>query len=131
MDDWRKIGIGLSTAGAFFTILGVLMFFDKALLAMGNVRASSDCCRCRKRVAHSCLPPRSPLSRSDISRPSAAALSRGRGSPHRIREDISLLLPDAQVEGHGLLLWRHHARAVRVGDDWVVRRVLGLSQPLQ
>lgn len=55
MDDWRKIGIGLSTAGAFFTILGVLMFFDKALLAMGNVRASSDCCRCRKRAAHSCL----------------------------------------------------------------------------
>jgi len=37
MDDWRKIGIGLSTAGALFTILGVLLFFDKGLLAMGNL----------------------------------------------------------------------------------------------
>jgi len=55
MDDWRKIGIGLSTAGALFTILGVLLFFDKGLLAMGNVRASSDCCRCCIWAENSCL----------------------------------------------------------------------------
>lgn len=40
LDDNRKIGIGLSTAGVLFTILGVLLFFDRALLAMGNVRAN-------------------------------------------------------------------------------------------
>jgi hypothetical protein len=38
MDDFRKIGIGLSTAGILFQLLGVLLFFDKGLLAMGNVR---------------------------------------------------------------------------------------------
>lgn len=38
LDDYRKIGIGLSTGGLLFTILGVLMFFDRGLLAMGNVR---------------------------------------------------------------------------------------------
>lgn len=38
IDDNRKIGIGLSTAGLFFTVLGIFMFFDRGLLAMGNVR---------------------------------------------------------------------------------------------
>lgn len=37
MDDYRKIGIGLSSGGLFFQLLGVLMFFDKGLLAMGNL----------------------------------------------------------------------------------------------
>ena len=39
LDDNRKIGIGLSTAGMLFTILGVMMFFDRGLLAIGNVCA--------------------------------------------------------------------------------------------
>ena len=39
LDDNRKIGIGLSTAGILFTILGIFMFFDRGLLAMGNVRS--------------------------------------------------------------------------------------------
>ena len=38
LDDNRKIGIGLSTAGLLFTVLGIFMFFDRGLLAMGNVR---------------------------------------------------------------------------------------------
>ena len=37
LDDNRKIGIGLTLFGLLFTILGILMFFDRALLAMGNV----------------------------------------------------------------------------------------------
>lgn len=35
--DLRKIGIGLTTFGLGFTFLGVVFFFEKGLLAMGNV----------------------------------------------------------------------------------------------
>jgi hypothetical protein len=34
-----EIGIGLTGFGFVLTFLGVLFFFDKGLLAMGNVRA--------------------------------------------------------------------------------------------
>lgn len=37
LDDYRKIGIGLSAGGLLFQVLGVMLFFDKGLLAMGNV----------------------------------------------------------------------------------------------
>lgn len=37
MDDQRKIGVGLTGFGALFIFLGVLFFFDKGLLAMGNL----------------------------------------------------------------------------------------------
>eukprot|EP00898_Chlorokybus_atmophyticus_P006687 jgi/Chlat1/7019/Chrsp56S06701 len=37
MDDRKKIGIGLTGFGILFTFLGVMMFFDKGLLAMGNI----------------------------------------------------------------------------------------------
>mmetsp|Transcript_83048 Transcript_83048/g.201450 ORF Transcript_83048/g.201450 Transcript_83048/m.201450 type:complete len:137 (-) Transcript_83048:147-557(-) len=37
MDDYRKIGIGLTGAGLLFMVLGMMMFFDKGLLAMGNI----------------------------------------------------------------------------------------------
>ncbi|XP_024391991.1 vesicle transport protein GOT1 isoform X1 [Physcomitrium patens] len=37
MNDRRKIGIGLTGFGVLFTFLGVVFFFDKGLLAMGNI----------------------------------------------------------------------------------------------
>lgn len=37
MNDRKKIGIGLTGFGVLFTILGVIFFFDKGLLAMGNI----------------------------------------------------------------------------------------------
>eukprot|EP00899_Mesostigma_viride_P002878 jgi/Mesvir1/12591/Mv02450-RA.1 len=37
MDDRRKIGIGLTGFGILFTCMGLLFFFDKGLLAMGNI----------------------------------------------------------------------------------------------
>ncbi|PSS09666.1 Vesicle transport protein [Actinidia chinensis var. chinensis] len=37
MDDRKKIGLGLTAFGIFFSFLGVIFFFDKGLLAMGNI----------------------------------------------------------------------------------------------
>ncbi|GJP30344.1 hypothetical protein CLOM_g756 [Closterium sp. NIES-68] len=37
MTDMKKIGIGLTAFGVLFSFLGVIFFFDKGLLAMGNI----------------------------------------------------------------------------------------------
>ena len=48
MDDYRKIGIGLTAAGMLFFFLGIMLLFDKGLLAMGNVRRRRRCCCCHR-----------------------------------------------------------------------------------
>ncbi|CEP00178.1 Got1/Sft2-like family [Plasmodiophora brassicae] len=37
LGDNRKLGIGLTGIGSLFLVLGILLLFDKALLAMGNI----------------------------------------------------------------------------------------------
>ncbi|CAN0923140.1 Vesicle transport protein GOT1 [Linum grandiflorum] len=37
MNDRKKIGMGLTGFGIFFSFLGIVFFFDKGLLAMGNI----------------------------------------------------------------------------------------------
>eukprot|EP00475_Leptophrys_vorax_P029487 TRINITY_DN4336_c0_g1_i1.p2 TRINITY_DN4336_c0_g1~~TRINITY_DN4336_c0_g1_i1.p2 ORF type:complete len:147 (-),score=37.72 TRINITY_DN4336_c0_g1_i1:28-468(-) len=36
INDNRQIGIGLTLFGSLFLLLGIMLFFDKALLALGN-----------------------------------------------------------------------------------------------
>ncbi|PWN50277.1 putative GOT1-membrane protein required for ER to Golgi transport [Violaceomyces palustris] len=37
LTDQQKIGVGLVSFGAFFILIGVILFFDAALLALGNI----------------------------------------------------------------------------------------------
>ncbi|KAH0698392.1 hypothetical protein KY290_014212 [Solanum tuberosum] len=37
MNDRKKIGLGLTGFGVFFSFLGIIFFFDKGLIAMGNI----------------------------------------------------------------------------------------------
>lgn len=37
MNDIKKIGLGLTGFGVFFSFLGIIFFFDKGLIAMGNI----------------------------------------------------------------------------------------------
>ncbi|XP_065836017.1 vesicle transport protein GOT1B-like isoform X3 [Oscarella lobularis] len=37
LSDYQKIGIGLSGFGVVFLFLGMVLFFDRGLLAMGNI----------------------------------------------------------------------------------------------
>ncbi|KAH9971115.1 hypothetical protein BGW80DRAFT_1324003 [Lactifluus volemus] len=41
LTDMQKIGVGLTSFGALFMLLGVMLFFDGAILALGNMRNSS------------------------------------------------------------------------------------------
>ncbi|KAI8061135.1 vesicle transport protein [Gongronella butleri] len=37
LSDRQKIGVGLTAFGLFFMLMGVMMFFDAGLLAIGNI----------------------------------------------------------------------------------------------
>ncbi|OAF68428.1 Golgi transport protein 1 [Intoshia linei] len=37
LTDMQKIGIGLSSIGSLLLFLGIIMFFDRGLLAIGNI----------------------------------------------------------------------------------------------
>ncbi|KAF2866001.1 hypothetical protein BDV95DRAFT_585604 [Massariosphaeria phaeospora] len=42
LSDTQKIGVAFSSGGGLFLLGGVMMFFDRAMLAMGNVSPASS-----------------------------------------------------------------------------------------
>lgn len=50
-----EIGLGLTAFGFLFTTLGIMFFFDRGLLAMGNVSALARCLRLARRRSAAAL----------------------------------------------------------------------------
>ena len=82
-----EIGIGLTGAGLLFMVLGMMMFFDKGLLAMGNVRRvpGGPCVAILALLCPRPLPASAP----------ADPVPCGRHDDHRHEQDLPLLLPEA------------------------------------
>jgi hypothetical protein len=53
---FAEIGIGLTGAGVLFMLLGMMMFFDKGLLAMGNVCHAASLLQCEVVSATTVVP---------------------------------------------------------------------------
>ena len=132
MDDTRKIGFGLSAAGVLFTVLGVMLFFDRGLLGLGNVSSNHSASISANPVRCSA----SAVRASSMLMDNCSALARTVAFSLRCladdgpEEDRAILFSGTQVEGHHLLPRRHLARALRVGIHRHHSRRLGLSEPL-
>ena len=83
-----EIGIGLTGAGLLFMLLGMMMFFDKGLLAMGNVRRVLS--GPRLHIAATVL--------TVAASASADPVPFGSDDDHRHQQDLPLLLPEAQAQ---------------------------------
>ena len=150
-----EIGIGLTGAGLLFMLLGMMMFFDKGLLAMGNVRRVLS--GPRLHIAATVL--------TVAASASADPVPFGCDDDHRHKQDLPLLLPETQAQRwerapperahsrlatsplgsrpalpptphlpaarHGVLLGRHRAGAARLASHRHGRRGLRLPQPIR
>ena len=151
-----EIGIGLTGAGLLFMLLGMMMFFDKGLLAMGNVRRVLSGPRLHIAATVLTVTPlhlqilflsgvmmiiginktfrfffqKRKLKGGSAPRPSgpthASPLLRLAPAPHFLPPRTCL--PPYR---HGVLLGRHRAGAARLASHRHGRRGLRLPQPIR
>lgn len=98
-----EIGVALTTFGALFMLLGVMMFFDGSLLALGNVRARLISPCCYRSSVHGC---------------STAAVLVGHNAHHRSPKDILLLCTKTKTARLDLLLRWNPACILQVAILW-------------
>lgn len=111
-----EIGVALTTFGALFMLLGVMMFFDGSLLALGNVRARLISLCCYRSSKHDCT---------------IASVPVWYYAHHRSPKDILLLCTKTKTTWHDLLLWRYPACILQVAVLWGDRRNDWFLEPLR
>ena len=110
-----EIGVALTSFGGLFMLLGVMLFFDGALLALGNVSLRD----------HGSVP------RTDMHMltrlVSPDPLPRRPHSHHWPAQNILLLRAETEAQGHGMLYRRDPAGVPEVavhrddcGDHWIL-----------
>lgn len=121
----------LQPGGLFFTF-GVFMFFDRAMLAMGNVSLRSTSLPLSlssRQPTHMSVNKReSPLTQSGYRNPEKTdPLPSRHITPPRRAQDVAVFRPPAEMAGHGRVSGRSGPDLIAVPAHWVfgrgVRRV--------
>lgn len=112
---FTEIGVGLAGFGVAFVFLGVLLLFDKGLLAIGNVRASKTYCVPFVWIGSHCS------SNLNYNLPSilfADLIHMWTGLYYRFGANISILCAKEENQIIVGILWRYCYCVTRVAIDW-------------
>lgn len=107
-----EIGVALTTFGGLFMLLGVMLFFDGALLALGNVRLH------KLFFFHCRVSNPTNLSPSLLYTQLLDPLYFGFDVDHRPSEDVLLLCQKTKDSRDSMFLWWNSPRLYQVAIHW-------------